>query len=212
MSSCHAGVPALSGLFVVLEGLDGSGKSTQALHLCRYFEEHHQKVFCLKEPGGTPLGEQVRKIFLDPAFSIDPLTELLLIEASRHELVKQVIDPALKQGAVVVCQRYTYSSLAYQGYGRGLPLNWIEDLNEKATRGLKPDIVFYLDLSAKQALKRMESRESRDRMEGAGSDFLIKVEAGYQNLLKQYPEMIRVDGSLEETILTNKLINLIEDH
>ncbi|MBI1730296.1 dTMP kinase [Candidatus Acetothermia bacterium] len=199
----------MKSLFIVLEGIDGSGKTTQAKRLCRHFEDEKRTVHSLKEPGGTPLGERIRELFLHSDRALEPLTELLLIEASRHELVEQVIRPALRQGAAVVCQRYTYSSLAYQGYGRGLALDWISELNERATGGLKPDVAIYLDVPVATGMHRVQNEREPDRMEREGRAFLKRVEAGYHKLIEQNSEMVKVDGSLSEGELFQKIVELV---
>ncbi len=201
----------MKGLFVVLEGIDGCGKSTQAERLGKYFKELGRSALSLKEPGGTPLGERVRQIFLDENLKIEPLTEILLIEASRHELTEQVIRPALQRGEVVICQRYTYSSLAYQGFGRNLSLGWIEALNEAATGGLKPDIAFLLDLPVEEGLRRLKSARKPDRIESAGASFLQKVAAGYHKLLELHPEMSLVNATLNEDAVFDELIESLKE-
>lgn len=181
------------GVFVVFEGLDGSGKTTQARRFSSYLRREGHRVTAVEEPGGTPLGERVRGLLLDKRFQPQPWTELFLYEASRHELVERVIRPALARGEAVVCQRYDYSSVAYQGYGRGLPLEEVEALNARATGGLRPDLVFWLDVPAEEAFRRL--RRPSDRLEGEGLAFFKRVERGYRELARRRGEIVRVDGT-----------------
>lgn len=183
------------GWFVVFEGLDGSGKTTQAMKLTQYLRERGCEAVTVEEPGGTPVGERIREILLNTEEELEPLTELLLYEASRHQLVRRVIEPALSRGEIVICQRYAYSSLAYQGYGRELPLEWIEELSERATGGLRPDVVVWLDLPAEEGLKRRRRERGLDRMEGEGLEFLRRVERGYRELARRRSEIVRVDAT-----------------
>jgi len=183
------------GWFIVFEGLDGSGKTTQAGRLARHLEGRSHEVVSVEEPGGTPLGERLRELLLDARCDLSPLSELLLYEASRSELTQRVIRPALERGAIVICQRYTYSSLAYQGYGRGLSLEFIEELNQRATGGLTPDVVFFLDVPAEEGLRRLRGVREPDRLEEGGLEFLRRVERGYYELAERVPEMIRLDGT-----------------
>lgn len=183
------------GAFIVFEGIDGCGKTTQARRLARHLGEEGHEVVSVEEPGGTPAGERVREILLDAGSRLEPLSELFLLEASRHELVRRVIRPALERRGTVVCQRYGYSSLAYQGYGRGLELAFIEALNERATEGLTPDLVLWLDVPAEEGLRRFTGRRRPDRLEGEGVEFLKRVEAGYRALLERTTEMVRIDGT-----------------
>ena len=200
----------MKGFFIVFEGLDGSGKTTQAKRLSRYFEEQGREVVSVEEPGGTPAGERVRVLLLDEKSCLEPLTELLLYQASRHELTRRVIRPALERGAVVICQRYGYSSLAYQGYGRGLPLDWVRELTERATEGVKPDVAFFLEVRADEGLKRVRRERHPDRMESQGLEFLRRVEQGYQELAAQYPEVVRLDGMRGPERLFEDILRALE--
>ncbi|OGF52750.1 MAG: dTMP kinase [Candidatus Fraserbacteria bacterium RBG_16_55_9] len=200
----------MKGCFIVFEGLDGSGKTTQAQRLFRYFEKRGREVIAVEEPGGTPFGERIRAILLDERSSLEPLTELLLYQASRHELTRRVIRPALERGAMVICQRYGYSSLAYQGYGRGLPLEWVAALTERATEGLTPSVAFFLDVPVEEGLKRVKRERQPDRMESQGLEFLRRVEQGYQELAAHHPEMVRLDGTKGPEHLFEDILRALE--
>ncbi|MCK5106735.1 MAG: dTMP kinase, partial [Elusimicrobiales bacterium] len=134
------------GIFIIFEGPDRSGKSTQAKLLVKWLEEKNRKVVLTREPGGTKLSENIRKILLDPHSSISPLSELFLYEAARAQHTSDTIMPALKKGQVVISDRFTLASIAYQGYGRKLPIKTVETLNRIATDGLKPDIIIILNI------------------------------------------------------------------
>jgi len=199
----------MRGRFIVFEGLDGSGKTTQAKQLAEHLIGQGHKVVEIEEPGGTPVGELIRASLLAPEHSLEPLTELLLYEASRYELVRRVIRPALEDGAILICQRYSYSSLAYQGYGRGLPLERVEQLNEWATEGLKPDVVFFLDVPAEEGLRRLRVARRLDRIEGEGLEFLRRVERGYRALAERTVEMIRLDGTQSPEKLFGEILQAL---
>jgi dTMP kinase len=169
------------GRFVVFEGGDACGKSTQAARLAA-----RRDAVLTREPGGTPLGERVRELFLDPASGpVEPRTEALLVAAARAQHVAEVIAPALDTGRDVVCDRFTGSSLAYQGFGRGLDVDALRGLSRFAAAGLEPDVYVLLEVPA--ALARQRLGGDRDRMEAAGDDFHERVRAGYA-------ELARTDG------------------
>lgn len=200
----------MSGMFVVLEGVDGCGKTTQAKLLASHYEKKGRDVLSLKEPGGTPTGNKIRELFLDCENSISPIAEVLLIEASRHELVTKRIGQALKEQMVVICQRYIYSTLAYQGYGRDVDRTWIESLNQRATGGLLPDIAFLLDVPVDVGLERLNNSRHPDRLELEGAEFLEKVYAGYLEIEKNSPELERIDGTLSEEKILAAIIEKLE--
>ena len=202
------------GLFIVLEGGDGCGKSTQAQALHnRLLQEGHPSLL-LHEPGGTPLGEQVRRLLKaqrgdtprtqqsEHQADITPLTELLLFSAARAQLTSTVLRPALEEGRVVVCDRYTPSTVAYQGYGRGIPLETIEQVNRLSTVGLEPDLVLLLDMPPEGGLSRTARRgnqEEQQRFEEEPLDFHRRVRNGYLELAKADPERwLVVDGALPQ--------------
>jgi len=180
-------------LFVVLEGPDASGKSTQLKLLSQELSRRGVPHVTTREPGGTELGKELRQLLLDPGRPMRPLTELLLMVADRHEHVEEVIRPALREGKWVLCSRYTLSTLAYQGYGRGVDLALLRQLNDLATGGLEPDYVFLLDLPPQVAYERTRVR---DRFEGEGLAFFTQVRAAYLELIRSVPRGYVIDATL----------------
>ena len=177
------------------EGLDGSGKSTQAALLAAHLEEEQRDVVATREPGGTPLGEGVRELLLGGAGEVLPWAEAALFAAARAELVARVIRPALERGADVVCDRYLDSSLAYQGVARGLGVETVLELNRGATGGLLPDRTFLLLLSPDEAARRLGP--DGDRIERAGAGFRARVDEAYRELAERFPErIVPLDGTL----------------
>jgi dTMP kinase len=181
------------GIFIVLEGPDRSGKSTQASLLKAWLEERGREVVVTREPGGTRLSEQIRKILLDPESNIEPMTELFLYETSRIKHTLEKIMPALKAGKVIICDRYTLSTTAYQGYGRGLDLKTVETLNRIATMNLKPHLTLVLDIPDRIFAQREHLRAGRDRMERQSDLFRRRVNRAYK-LLARRPGVTRVDA------------------
>ncbi len=181
------------GIFIVLEGPDRSGKSTQASLLKAWLEERGREVVVTREPGGTRLSEQIRKILLDPKSNIEPMTELFLYETSRIKHTLEKIMPALKAGKVIICDRYTLSTTAYQGYGRGLDLKTVETLNRIATMNLKPHLTLVLDIPDRIFAQREHLRAGRDRMERQSDLFRRRVNRAYK-LLARRPGVTRVDA------------------
>lgn len=179
------------GFFLVLEGPDLSGKSTQAALLVRRIRRH-RRVIHTREPGGTPLAERVRALLLDIRSRVDPLAELLLYEAARAQHVRERVEPALKSGAVVVCERFTMATEAYQGYGRGLPLPLIRRLNMIATGGLRPDLTVLI--APPEASLRRRSRGKKDRLEREPAGFAKRVRTGYRRLARG-PKVALVDAA-----------------
>ena len=175
----------MRGLFVTFEGIDRSGKTTQAGMLVDALGD---EALGVREPGGTEAGEKVREILKDPSVSLSPEAEALLFAAARSELVADVILPALEEGKVVVSDRYLDSSLAYQGGARGLGISVVEQVNHFATRGLKPDLTFLLELSPDEAAAR--AGES-DRFEEEGTSLQEAVGAAYEALIQAEPERWR---------------------
>lgn len=184
-------------LFIVFEGGEGSGKSTQAGALYKRLVKLAIPATLTREPGGTPLGNRLaRWLKRTQDEDISPLTELLLFNASRRQLVEGVIEPGMKEGETVICDRYTDSTTAYQGYGRGLDLNMVRTINDAATRGLKPDLVVLLDIPAEKGLARKEARK-HDRFEQEDIAFHQRVREGYLELAASEPQRwLVVDATL----------------
>ena len=180
--------------FIVFEGGEGSGKSTQATILKRRLLRQGFPVVLTREPGGTPVGNRLRR-WLKWGSEITPQTELLLILAARSQLVTGVVRPALEKGSLVICDRYAYSTLAYQGYGRGMDRGFLESLNTFVTGGLVPDLVVLLDSNPAEGLRRKTSR--RDRFEREDLSFHQRVREGYLGMAAADPERwLVVDASL----------------
>lgn len=176
----------MKGIFITFEGIDGCGKSTQCELLKKYFEDNGKDFVFVREPGGTVIGERIREILLDKKNTqMTPRTELLLFEAARAQITDEVIKPSLEEGKIVICDRFFDSSSAYQGMARGMGMDFVASLNMAATGGLKPDVTFFFDLSAEEALARRGKRgEASDRIELAGLKFQEDVRRGYLELAK----------------------------
>ena len=207
------------GKFITFEGVDGSGKTTQSALLCSYLRQKGADVVETREPGGTGLGEKIREILLSPSNStLTETSEILLFLAARAQQVAEVIMPSLGQGRWVVSDRFCDSTLAYQGYGRGIDVEAIGKLNDIATGGLKPDITILLDLDAETGIKRAIAEKNEfidssdgDRMEKETKEFHILVREGYLELARQEPQRIKVvsaTGSIED--VHGSVISLIE--
>ncbi|MBP3759104.1 MAG: dTMP kinase [Firmicutes bacterium] len=181
----------MRGLFISIEGPDGSGKSTQIENIKKFFEDKNIEIVFTREPGGTAIGERIREIILDNSFKeMDPMTEAMLYAASRAQHVAQVIGPALEAGKVVVCDRFVDSSLAYQGFGRELG-DAVEVINSYAIGPYMPDVTFLMKLDPNEGKHRIqENRDTQDRLEHEKLAFHRKVYKGYLELEKRYPDRI----------------------
>ena len=183
----------MRGLFITFEGPDGSGKTTVCSEVFAKLKEDGYDVIHTREPGGIEITEKIRKIILDPSNTdMDERTEALLYAASRRQhLVKKVL-PALKEGKIVVCERFVDSSLAYQGYGRKIGFDEVLKINEFAIEGLFPDLTIYLDVDEKTGLKRIESRSFKDRLDLEDLEFHHLVHEGYEKVLEVFKDRIKV--------------------
>lgn len=192
-----------NGQLIVFEGSEGAGKTTQLRLLAGRLRAAGFEVLTLREPGGTALGDAIRAILLDPARRISPEAEALLFMASRAELVREEIDPALARGVVVLMDRFFLSTYAYQIDGRGLAENEIRLANSLATGGLVPDLTLVLDVPATEGLVRASARGGHDRIEASGAEFHARVESAFSRFIgddwqREHPEcgpIVRVDGS-----------------
>ena len=183
--------------FITFEGCEGCGKSTQARWLNRKLTDASKPTLLLHEPGGTVLGDKIRYLlkWAKPV-SISPMSELLLFNASRANLVDEVIRPALKQGKIVICDRFSDSTIAYQGYGRGLDLGLVRTACGMATQGLKPHLTILLDIPVEEGLRRKAQKAGLDRFEQTDSSFHRRVRAGYLEMVEEEPSRwLVIDGT-----------------
>lgn len=183
-------------VFITIEGCEGCGKTTQSKLLKKYLESKGLQVVLTREPGGSGVAEQIRNILLNPKNSIFPLCELMLYEASRTQHLQEVIKPNLEKGYVVICDRFTDSTLAYQGYARGIDKDTIIKLNNIATEGIKPDLTIYLDINPAFGIKKATTINKGnltggDRIERESIYFHNKVREGFCDLAKKYPKRIK---------------------
>ena len=192
----------MKGRFVTFEGCAGSGKSTQLRLLCEYLDKNGTPYILTREPGGSSIAEQIRKIILDGKNTeMSDECEALLYAAAREQHLTEVIIPALEKGLLVLCDRYVDSSLAYQGAARGLGAEYIESINMHAMRAYPPDITVFLDIPPAAAFNRKHGADKDDRMEQQGLDFHNRVYGGYLALAEKYPRICRIDcgGTKYET-------------
>ena len=212
------------GYFIVFEGIDGSGTTTQSRLLASYLREADLPVRWTREPGGTPIGWWIREFVLEPKqreFSY--VAELFLYGADRAQHVEEVIQPSLEQGVIVICDRYTVSSLAYQGYGRGLDQEVIKQVNHLAVGQCLPDATIYLDLPARVAWKRRRNRHEielssqlslwsdEDRLELPGEELQKKVAQGYKEIAESDPTALVFDADLEIEQLAKEIRNALRE-
>ena len=196
------------GLFITFEGVDGCGKSTQMELLQEYLTTKGYDVVLTREPGGKGLGEKIREILLNYDGKVSDKCESFLFLVDRAQNIDIIVKPAIEAGKIVLCDRHTDSTVAYQGYGRGLNLEQIDHLNKLATGGLKPDLTFVFDIDTETSMKRVG--QNKDRMESAGNGFQKKVREGYLELAKQEPQRIKIiDASKSIDEIHNKVIDIL---
>ncbi len=209
----------MKGMFITFEGIEGSGKSTQIALLANHLTAQGVRHVLTREPGGTPIGDQVRKILLDPANrSLDPAAELLLYAASRAQHLREIIIPALANNTTVLCDRFSDATLAYQGYGRGLDIGMILSLDRIVTAGMRPDLTLLFDIEAASGIARARGRnnsrglEAEARFENEELAFHERVRQGYLTLVTQEPDRIRVvDASLPADAVQAKVRQIIDE-
>ncbi len=208
-------------MFITFEGIDYSGKTTQARLAVERLVSLGNRVKYVREPGGTELSERIRAILLDKGhLAIDPVSELLLFNAARAQLVREVIVPLVREGTIVVCDRFYDSTTAYQGHGRDLPLADVGAINRFATGGTRPDLTLYVEVEREEIRRRkLKAGSAPDRIERSGDEFYAKVAEGYRRIAESEPDrvaVIRGVGTVEEThgaiwtVIANKL-NLPKD-
>ncbi len=199
------------GKFIVLEGPDRCGKSTQAKMLVNHLIAQGKDVILTREPGGTPTAEQIRQIVLEPGLDVRPMAELFLYEASRAQHTQEKILPALEAGKIVICERYTMSTCAYQGYGRGIDLKIIDTLNQIATLGTTPDLTLVFLMSDKYFTQRGEYLFS-DRLEQEDLAFRQKMRTGYLEMLARTPNAYLIGADKNVQAIQEQVLKLIKEH
>lgn len=200
-----------TGRLIALEGPDGSGKTTQIELLEGYLKELGYEVVRTREPGGTEISEKIREIILDNDNSnMSYMCEALLYAASRAQLVNEVIKPALRAGKMVICDRFVYSSMVYQGIGRGLGMERIKSINEAALGGLEADLTFMITIPYEEGLKRKKRQGTLDRLENSGNEFHKKVFQGYLDICKIYDKIEVINGNRNVDEIHSDIIKAIK--
>lgn len=184
-----------TGLFITFEGIDGCGKSTQLNLLAKYLKEKGIEVLITREPGAVGLGEKLREILLNYDGDVSSNCEAFLFLADRAQHIDTIVKPAIEAGKIVLCDRHTDSTIAYQGYGRGVDLEQIKMLNKIATSGLVPDLTLVFDIDMETSQQRVG--KNKDRMESAGLEFHKKVRSGYLEIAKQEPDRVKVISGMD---------------
>ena len=202
----------MKGLFIVLEGLDGTGKTTQINLLEQYLKEAGYECLITREPGGTVIGEEVRELILNPEYKeMSPVTEMLLYAASRAQLVHEVIGPALEAGRIVISDRFVDSSIVYQGIARNLGISTVAAVNAPGIGIYRPDGIFFIDLSEAEGIRRKKNQKKLDRMEQESIDFHHLVSEGYRKVLAERPEVIKIDGGKDIDVIQKKIRNHVDE-
>lgn len=196
----------MKGIFIVVEGPDGSGKTTQIELLKEYLNRQGYEYIVTREPGGTAIGEDVRNIILNPEYKeMSDVTEMLLYAASRAQLMSEVIGPALENGKIVISDRFVDSSIVYQGIARELGVKTVSDVNAPGIGKYKPDCIFFIDIPEEEGLKRKKLQKNLDRMEQESIDFHHMVSEGYRKVLSGRPEVIKIQGMDSEDKIQRRI-------
>ena len=202
----------MKGLFIVMEGPDGSGKTTQINLLEQYLKEAGYECLITREPGGTVIGEEVRELILNPEYKeMSPVTEMLLYAASRAQLVHEVIGPALEAGRIVISDRFVDSSIVYQGIARNLGISTVAAVNAPGIGIYRPDGIFFIDISEAEGIRRKKNQKKLDRMEQESIDFHHLVSEGYRKVLAERPEVIKIDGGKDIDVIQKKIRNHVDE-
>lgn len=198
-------------MFITLEGPEGSGKTSQMPGLASFLRSQGYDLVTTREPGGTAIGDQIRQVLFDLRNKeMDPRSEILLFQASRAQLVKEVIRPALNAGKVVLCDRYADSTLAYQGYGHGVDLGVLHEIINFATGGLKPDLTLFLNVGVKEGLERRNKGGDWNRLDDYDPDFHHRVYEGYQKLIAAEPgRWVKVGAAQPADIVAKELQRVV---
>jgi dTMP kinase len=200
------------GRFFVVEGIDGSGKSTLTRRLSDYMKAQGRDVVFTKEPGASELGKVLRCLVQESKSTIDPYAELLLFAADRAQHMTEVVKPALARGAIVISDRFKYSSLAYQGFGRGLDQHFIAMVNDHITHDVQPHSIFYCKINHEQAFERCDNRgEKQTRFEGAGLEFMQRVSQGFDEIFKNNPKVVYIDAEKTQEEMFNQALHHINE-
>ncbi|MDB6354431.1 dTMP kinase [Trichococcus sp. K1Tr] len=207
----------MRGIFITIEGPDGSGKTTALQQVVpRLQQEMNRKVVATREPGGSPIAEKIRSLILDPSHTdMDSRTEALLYAASRRQHLIEKVLPVLESGDVIFCDRFVDSSIAYQGYARGIGEEGIREINQFATEGLEPDVTLYIDVPAEVGIQRIHANldeREYNRLDQEKLDFHEKVRAGYLQLAKANPErIVVVDGTMSREAVAEACYHIIKN-
>ncbi|MGB7473138.1 dTMP kinase [Trichococcus sp.] len=207
----------MRGIFITIEGPDGSGKTTALQQVVpRLQQEMNRKVVATREPGGSPIAEKIRSLILDPSHTdMDSRTEALLYAASRRQHLIEKVLPVLESGDVIFCDRFVDSSIAYQGYARGIGEEGIREINQFATEGLEPDVTLYIDVPAEVGIQRIHANldeREYNRLDQEKLDFHEKVRVGYQQLAKANPErIVVVDGTMSREAVAEACYHIIKN-
>lgn len=202
----------MRGKFIAFEGCEGAGKSTQMRLLSEYLQKKGIKHIVTREPGGSEISEAIRKVILNGKFSqMSDECEALLYAAARAQHLSDTVQPALERGDLVLCDRYVFSSYAYQGFGRGLDIKFLKNINEYAVRHFMPDVTLFLNIPPRLAFERKHGADENDRIEQAGEAFHRRVYEGYLQLLQEYPgEIVSVDCSGSKFETSAKIVSLLQ--
>lgn len=197
-------------MLVTFEGIEAAGKSTLIAALASRLRSAGNGVLVTREPGGTPLGDSLRALFADPAYRIDAVAEVMMLCASRAQLVADVVQPALRDGTIVLCDRFFDATVAYQGFGRGLDVEMLLEVCLVATRRVAPDLTFLIDIPVEVSAARVRARGVPDRMERESQPFHERVRAGYLMLAERFSRIHVLDGTQTTDALADAVLAVIE--